>query len=137
MRLHHATGDDGIRRIIGSRSITPTWHCRMDDGSEMTLIWLCDRPDGWVRSIATDGAEATTHRITVEVPDNQVTSWDQLKQSPGFPWRIPKVLEDSAIRDELGIPSAWFVMARPIPDSEWIEISRISDGRVIWTPLEG
>ena len=95
------------------------------------MIWLSDRPDGWLRRVASVGAEPSTHRVTVDVPSVDVMSWQEFKKPP-FPWAAPKVLEHSARRYNLGDPCSWYVIARPIPKSEWVEIVRIADSQALW-----
>jgi hypothetical protein len=134
MRLHHLMGDMALAFVLSNMSLSPSWCCELEDGTDVLLTWLTNRTDGWHRSHASEQAEATTHRISVDVPAHDVTPWDELKRLPGFPWALPRVLEDTAQRQGLGDPATWFVIGRPIKEPEWIEIVRVTDDAIIWRP---
>lgn len=132
VRLHHTTGDNGLRGILADRAIVPVPRSR-DDGSEICAVWLSDQCDGWIRTNASVGAEATTIRITVDVPDDEIVPWDEWKVK-NLTWAAADVFEKVAYRNRLGKPSTWQVIERPIPSREWIEIIRIEDEQVVWLP---
>jgi hypothetical protein len=105
--------------------------CILDDGTEVSVAWLCDRCDGWRRKEASVGAEKSTHRVTMDVPTEAVTSWQEFKKPP-FPWAAARQLEVTASRYDLGDPGSWYVINRSIPQTEWVEVVCIENGRVIW-----
>jgi hypothetical protein len=133
MKLHHTTDEVGIDGIISSGVIKTTWRCKLDDDSMIELVWLTSRPDGWLRTV---GPKTTTHRIEVSLPDHEVMSWAELKRNPLLPWAMARQFEVTAnmhgIRSD---PESWYVINRPIPLQEWIEIRQISDDRLIWPVL--
>jgi hypothetical protein len=132
--LHHNTNESGLFGILISGLIKPDKTYPLGADESISAVWLCDQPDGWMRREPSVDAEATTYRITVDVSDEDVIPWNTLKTLPGFPWALPKVLEDSARRFGLGDPDTWYVVGRPIPSGEWRQISIIGSDQVIWTP---
>ena len=124
MRLHHTTGENGLKGILADRFIVPKPR-RLSDGTEIQAVWLSDQYDGWMRTTAFVGAEATTTRITVELPDDEVVSWEKWKVKLSLP--AQDALENAAYRWKLGQPSTWQVIERPISSREWIQIVRIAD----------
>lgn len=67
-----------------------------------------------------DGTDKTAVRITVDVPDADVTWWPDFAKAHGMNRQWRRVIERG--RD----PESWFVVARAIPESEWVRV----DGRV-------
>jgi hypothetical protein len=93
--LHHNTSESRLLGILTSGIIEPDKTYPLENDTSISAVWACDRPDGWIRREPSVGAEVTTHRVTVDVPDEDVLSWNTLKSRPGFPWALPKVLEDT------------------------------------------
>ncbi len=131
MRLYHTTGDNGLKGILADRCIVPKprW---LSDGTKIQAVWLSDQCDGWIRTAASADAEATTARITVELPDDEIISWEKWKVK--LPWPAQDAFEKSAYRWKLGQPSTWQVIERPISSREWVQIVRIADEKVLWQP---
>jgi hypothetical protein len=133
MRLCHTTTDDGLDGILSTGVIETRWHCTLGDGSVLEAIWLASSPDGWLRTTDSVGAKATTHRVEVSLPDDEVTSWAELKKDPLLPWAMARQLDATANRNGIrSDPTSWFVIRRPILRDEWIEIRRIADDHVVW-----
>jgi hypothetical protein len=133
MKLHHATTDDGLKGILSTGVIETRWRCTLDDGSVIEAVWLTSSPDGWLRMTDSVGAKATTHRIEVSLPDDEVTSWAELKKDPLLPSAMARQYDVTAnMHGKRSDPDSWFVIRRPIPRHEWIQIRRIADDLLVW-----
>ena len=123
MRLYHTTGDDGLRGSLDSQYIPLSVRDQ--------VVWLTNHKEGWIRRKASVGAEATTTRITVELPNDEVHSWDEWKAVKFSP-EAQSGLETSARSWNYGEPSTWYVIERPVPCREWVQIVRIADEAILW-----
>lgn len=76
-------------------------------------------------------ADKTVVRITVEVPDDEAHHWPEWSRRQGIRNMLYKALALAG-----GDPEQWWVVARPIPREEWVEIVDTGTGEVLWTRQE-
>ena len=136
MRLYHSTTDLGLRGIIADNVIRQSSAFRLDDGTEIAVVWLSDRLGGWFRKEDGTCKDRDTHIVVVDLPDDAVVPWTEFRNPP-FPQNTIWSLETTAQRPGMGDPATWLVIDRPIPQSEWVEIICVADGEVVWTPATG
>lgn len=129
MRLYHFTSPERLTmiRITGEIRVTES-----NIGSNRPdirpygehvgpdVVWLTDvgvvsaRGAGLDRT--PDGTDKTAVRITVDVPDHEVIWWPDFAVEHGMHKAWRRALERG--RD----PRSWFVLTRPIPRAEWVDV---------------
>ena len=129
MRLFHATGVNGLLGILDNNQCIAV-------SVRDQVVWLTDHKESWIRRQASIGAEATTARITVELRDDEVIPWDKWREVKFSP-EARSGLETSARSRGYGDPSTWYVIERPVPCREWVQIVRIADAEIVWDSSQG
>jgi hypothetical protein len=86
------------------------------------VVWLTSNPEPtaqpWIAGATLDKSEI---RITVDVPKREARKWRTWAASRGI---------DSTWAKALALPGcgSWYVVARPVPSTEWVEIANARTG---------
>jgi hypothetical protein len=122
VKLYHFTSEVHLPRIVGSGElrVTETNARASREHAAPDAVWLTSDPrpqvQGWKRGSAVD---KTAVRFTVEVPRGDVMSWAAFCRLHRVPNAWRRALADVARPSK---PSTWFLVFRPIPRAEWVEV---------------
>jgi hypothetical protein len=127
VRLYHFTTHAWFAELVSVGAIATTWPRKPGAAWPWPRVaWLTKQPDpdrqGW--------KVAQTHevRVTVDVPDSEAHPWSTCKGE--LPPETVSGLETSA-KVWGGNPADWYVVRRPIPTSEWIEVLDLDTNKVL------
>jgi len=129
MRLYHFTCREHLPAILEAGLLKVT-ESNISDSREHKgpdVVWLTDDPDpdrheGWAHAVKVDSAgrrtliSKTTARFTVEVPNHEVHHWPTWSRQQGIRNMWYRRLAVA------GDPERWWVVTRPIPSDEWVEV---------------
>jgi hypothetical protein len=93
------------------------------------VVWFTSEPRSDAQRWAGDAYEKYVVRITVDVPEPDVRSWPRWAKAQGIPDEWYKALAESG-----GNPRDWYVVERPVPKSEWIDVTDMRSGNTLWRP---
>jgi hypothetical protein len=133
MRLYHFTSEYHLSRILATGVLRVTDpNLMVEPLAGSGVVWLLDMPDPWDDNLdASHGlTEAKTAvRITVDVPDAR--AWlDWLTSRVFQPTWVQAIIDTGG-----GVDAArhWWVVPRPIPRPEWIEVRNMRTDELLWT----
>jgi len=141
VELYHFTSPERLRLIYAAGAIhvtesnigspRPDWP-PFGEHVGPFVVWLTDLEEvgagrGAGLDASLDGTDKTTVRITVEVPDLDVTWWPDFRQAHGMNRQWRRALEKG--RD----PESWFVVERPISRNEWVRVEMLGAG--VWAQV--
>ena len=150
MKLHHYTSEAALEYILGLGVLLPgesmigaregdRQHGISPIGEHVgpDVVWLTDLADASQTGVVeTPPASKGAVRVTVEVPAADAQPWPTWARSQGIHelW-LASIGQGNA-------PDRWWVVAREIDWSDWIEVTRspppYGGARpVLWTPADG
>jgi|SRR5215467_5861362 len=131
MRLYHFTCREHLPAIYeaGHLKVTESNISDTREHKGPDVVWPTDDPDparslgGWAFAMKVDSAgrrtpvSKTTVRFTVEVPDHEAHHWPTWARQQGI-----RNMWYRELARHGGDPEHWWVVARPIPSHEWVEV---------------
>lgn len=139
--LYHFTSKRQLQGILstGELFMTPNQHLSMP-GQVFPVLWLSsDSGEGRAgntvaaalnldQAVQGQHVNRTEIRFTVEVPDEEVRSWDDYAAEFGVSPTVMRRLQKWPKH-----PEWWIPFERSIPSDEWVEISQ--GGQGAWVPV--
>jgi hypothetical protein len=125
MRLYHYTSTIHLPYILEAGVLLPTESnvSILREHAGPDVVWLLDRPllPGENHGLQGSYADKTAVCITVEVPTKAAVRWLDWKPQKGMDpaWRSAFVRAGGGH----GETKRWWVVTRPIPRDEWVEIT--------------
>jgi hypothetical protein len=131
--LYHFTARETLPSILSSRVLhtrTVIRHAR-PPRSEVSVLWLTDSADpgrGDDHGLgALDGdADKRAVRFTLSIPDAQ--HWPQWAARRHVRRRVRRRLDEAGG----GLSQRWWVVARAVPEAEWVRVEDLRTGEALW-----
>ena len=135
MRLYHLTSRVAADSIRADGAIKATWPLtRQSEGwwRWKSVAWLTREPDPHRQFWKVH--QVSEVRFALDLPDDDVHPWSVCKRD--LPWNVRNGLERSArswatVSGGVAHPEDWYVVGRPIPRSEWVEIVDLLTDQIV------
>lgn len=131
VRLYHYTSSTHLQLILGAKVLRTTEsNVSLNAGEERAgpdAVWLTSEADPTGYGHGLDGSSVNKReiRITVEVEDARL--WRLWAPEQG----MSRVHMKRLARTGGGGERTWYVVQRPIPMSDWVEVSKTATGEVL------
>ena len=131
MKLYHFASAGRLAQIMddGYLKVTESNMSRTREHAGPDVVWLTSDPDPsaqpWKSGAPVD---KTAVRFTVDVPKREAQRWRGWATRRGID---PRWLKNIAASGGSG---RWYVIERPVPRAEWIEIVHTATGAIIDDP---
>lgn len=128
MLLYHFTDPSHWERIVASGVIRAQWPRDPDDLPDLVrTVHLSASPDP---TSLPGNLDTRPIRITADVPDSEAHRW--------VPWawgHLPPGAASTLTSTRFGgEPGNWYVVERPLPASEWVEVVDLVARVPLWPP---
>lgn len=135
MILYHYTTELHLPKIFADEQLNPTesnlsgWSSHA--GPDVVWLTSWSSPDDGTALGLTGGVDKTAVRFTVDVPRLEVDQWDSWAKRHGIAREWKRALKNAARIPE-GERAPWLVIERPIGMDEWVEVTHMRKGVVLW-----